>query len=92
MWPYIAIDMDTLSSKEVMFTEFTYFSGNLATSTVYTLRCKLASDGLKIISKTQFEMEFGGDASYPQVSYGNKHIGNMKETLQFLKSNGILDK
>ena len=37
-------------------------------------------------------MEFGGDASYPQVSYGNKHIGSMKETLQFLKNNGILDK
>ena len=40
--------------------------------------------------KTQFEMEFGGDAQYPQVSYGNKHIGNLKETLQFLKSNGII--
>ena len=46
----------------------------------------------KDFSKTQFEMEFGGDASYPQVSYGNKHIGSMKETLQFLKNNGILDK
>lgn len=43
-------------------------------------------------SKQQFQMEFGGDAQYPQVSYGSKHLGNMKETLHFLKSNGILDK
>ena len=43
-------------------------------------------------NKQQFQMEFGGDAHYPQVSFGNKHIGNMKETLQFLKNNGMLDK
>ena len=39
----------------------------------------------------QFEMEFGGDATYPQVSYGNKHIGNMHDTLQFLKREGMLE-
>ena len=43
-------------------------------------------------SKQQFEMEFGGDAQYPQVAYGHRHLGNMKETLQFLKTNGLLDK
>ena len=41
---------------------------------------------------TQFEMEFGGDASYPQVSVDEKHIGSMKETLQYLKSMNMLDK
>ena len=43
-------------------------------------------------TKQQFEMEFGGDAQYPQVTYGNKHIGNMKETLKFLQKKGKLDK
>jgi len=43
-------------------------------------------------TKTQFEMEFGGDAEYPQVSIGNKHIGNMKETLQYLNNMKMLDK
>jgi hypothetical protein len=43
-------------------------------------------------NKQQFQMEFGGDAHYPQVSFGDKHIGNMKETLHFLKINGMLDK
>ena len=43
-------------------------------------------------TKQQFQMEFGGDAQYPQVAYGHRHLGNMKETLQFLKTNGLLDK
>ena len=43
-------------------------------------------------TKQQFQMEFGCDAPYPQVAYGHRHIGNMKETLQFLQTNGILDK
>ena len=43
-------------------------------------------------TQTEFEMEFGGDAQYPQVTYGNKHIGNMKETLKFLQKKGKLDK
>ena len=35
-----------------------------------------------------FEMEFGGDAKYPQVTIGKDHVGNLKETLQemFLKT------
>ena len=43
-------------------------------------------------TKTQFEMEFGGDAPYPQVSIGTKHIGSLKETLQYLNNMKMLDK
>ena len=43
-------------------------------------------------SKQQFQMEFGGDASYPQIAINEKHIGSMKETLQYLKIIGMLDK
>tara|TARA_B100001939_G_scaffold59195_1_gene48356 strand:+ start:1936 stop:2190 length:255 start_codon:yes stop_codon:yes gene_type:complete len=39
----------------------------------------------------QFRMEFGLEATYPQVSIGNKHIGNMKETLQYMKINNLFD-
>ena len=36
-----------------------------------------------------FESEFGKDAEYPQINIGYKHIGGMKETLQFMKDQGI---
>ena len=39
-------------------------------------------------TQQQFQMEFGADATYPQVSIGNKHIGSMKETLHYLSSIG----
>ena len=42
-------------------------------------------------SKQQFQMEFGGDASYPQIAINDKHIGSMKEALQYLKRLGMLD-
>ena len=38
----------------------------------------------------QFEMEFGGDATYPQVAIDTKHIGSMKETLQYMNKHGML--
>lgn len=39
----------------------------------------------------QFQMEFGLEATYPQISIGEKHIGNMKETLQYLKTNNLFN-
>tara|TARA_B100001094_G_scaffold38721_1_gene33100 strand:+ start:38958 stop:39209 length:252 start_codon:yes stop_codon:yes gene_type:complete len=36
----------------------------------------------------QFHAEFGLEATYPQISIGYKHIGSMKETLQYLKTTG----
>ena len=41
-------------------------------------------------SDRQFRAEFGSDAEYPQISIGYKHIGSLKETLQYLKSNGSI--
>ena len=40
-------------------------------------------------SDRQFKQEFGSEATYPQVSIGSKHIGSMKETLQFMKEMGL---
>ena len=36
-----------------------------------------------------FEAEFGVNATYPQVSLGTKHLGDMKETLCHLKEAGM---
>ena len=38
-----------------------------------------------------FVEEFGEDAEYPQINVGFRHIGGMKETLQFMKDKGLLD-
>jgi len=36
-----------------------------------------------------FESEFGKDAEYPQINIGFKHVGSMKETLQYMKDQGL---
>lgn len=41
-------------------------------------------------SERQFEMEFGKEATYPQVSIGSRHIGSIKETLQYLKTQELI--
>ena len=42
-------------------------------------------------SQRAFEAEFGEGAEYPQVSIGSKHIGSLKEALQYLNDNGVLN-
>ena len=44
----------------------------------------------KEFTQSQFQAEFGVGAEYPQVSIGVEHRGTLKETLQYLKSNGII--
>ena len=41
-------------------------------------------------SDRQFRAEFGSEAEYPQVSINNKHIGGLKETLQYFNQKGLL--
>ena len=36
-----------------------------------------------------FESEFGKNAEYPQINLGFRHIGSMKETLQYMKDQGL---
>ena len=38
----------------------------------------------------QFRNEFGAEATYPQIAIGLKHIGSMKETLQYMNNSGML--
>jgi len=41
-------------------------------------------------TENSFYSEFGSEATYPQITIGNKHIGSMKETLQYFNSEGYL--
>ncbi len=43
-------------------------------------------------SKQQFQMEFGGDASYPQIAINDKPIGRLTKQLQYLKQLEIIYK
>ena len=38
-----------------------------------------------------FEDEFGSEATYPQINIGFKHVGDIKETLQYMKNEGIIE-
>jgi len=42
-------------------------------------------------SQRAFEAEFGKGAEYPQVAIGSKHIGSLKEALQYLNDKGVLN-
>ena len=44
----------------------------------------------KDFTQKQFNAEFGSDAEYPQISVGLNHRGNLKETLQYMKTNSII--
>jgi len=37
----------------------------------------------------QFRIEFGEEATYPQINIGYKHIGSMKEALQYMSDRGM---
>ena len=41
-------------------------------------------------NERQFRSEFGENAEYPQVAVGYKHIGGLKETLHYLKEEGLI--
>jgi glutaredoxin len=50
------------------------------------LEYKLGSD----YTEKQFLAEFGDRAEFPQVAIDYKHIGGLKETLQYLKEKGLI--
>ncbi len=50
------------------------------------LEYKLGED----YNNKQFCAEFGDMAEFPQVAIDYKHIGGLKETLQYLKEKGLI--
>ena len=41
-------------------------------------------------NERQFRSEFGDTAEFPQVAVGYEHIGGLKETLHYLKEQGLI--
>ena len=79
-----------------MTTAIIYTNGNQECDRIKTLLKTLPSITEileyklgKHFEKYQFEMEFGGDATYPQIAIDSKHIGSMKEALQYMKDSGL---
>ena len=71
-----------------------YSNGNLECERAKTLLEKLNFQILEYklnqhFSARGFVEEFGEEAEYPQINVGFRHIGGMKETLQFMKEKGI---
>ena len=71
-----------------------YSDGNQECERMKNLLLKLDAEIYEVqlgvdFSDRQFRMEFGSEATYPQVSIGSKHIGSMKETLKYMSDNGM---
>ena len=41
-------------------------------------------------TEAQFEQEFGVGAEFPQIAVGTKHIGTLKDTLQYFQVNDVI--
>lgn len=58
----------------------------LNTLNVSHLEYKLSKD----FNEKQFVAEFGIEAQFPQIAIDYKHIGGLKETLQYLKDKELI--
>ena len=58
----------------------------LESLSVSYLEYKLGTD----YDEKQFRAEFGGRAEFPQVAIDYKHIGGLKETLQYFKEKELI--
>ena len=76
-------------------TAVLYTNGNIECDRIRQLLQSLDGEYLEYLlgadfSDRQFRAEFGSEAEYPQVSINNKHIGGLKETLQYFNQQGVL--
>lgn len=79
-----------------MTTAVIYSNGSQECERIASLLRSLGGEFLEYrvgshFTQRGFESEFGKDAEYPQINIGFKHIGGMKETLQYLKNEGAFE-
>ena len=72
-----------------------YSNGNQECERAKTLLQKLNVEILEYklnqhFSDRGFVEEFGKEAEYPQVNVGFRHIGGLKDTLNYFKDNNLL--
>ena len=77
-----------------MKTTTIYSNGNQECARMASLLQSLEGEFLEYklnehFTQRAFEQEFGPESTYPKVSIGYKHIGSMKEALQYLKEMGM---
>jgi glutaredoxin len=83
-----------MTGGNVTETVVIYSNGSQECERMATLLKSLGSEFHEYLvdcdfSDRQFRMEFGSEATYPQVSIGSKHIGSMKETLRYMGDKGL---
>ena len=76
-------------------TAVLYTNGNIECDRIRQLLQSLEGEYLEYLlgadfSDRQFRAEFGSEAEYPQITINNKHIGSLKETLQYFNQKGLL--
>ena len=72
-----------------------YSNGNQECERAKTLLQKLNVEILEYklnqhFSDRGFVEEFGKEAEYPQVNVGFRHVGGLKDTLNYFKQNNLL--
>tara|TARA_B100000085_G_scaffold245211_1_gene238193 strand:+ start:1142 stop:1417 length:276 start_codon:yes stop_codon:yes gene_type:complete len=80
--------------EEQMYTAVIYSNGSQECERVASLLKSLGGEFLEYklnqhFTQRAFESEFGKGTPYPQVSIGAKHIGDLKETLNYCKEKGM---
>lgn len=78
-----------------MTTAVIYTNGSQECERITQLLISLGGEFLEYrlnnhFTQRAFEQEFGTEATYPQVAIGARHIGNMKETLQYFKEKDLI--
>ena len=76
-------------------TAVIYTNGNQECERMASLLKSLGGEFLEYklnnhFTQRAFEEEFGSEATYPQVAIGAKHLGNMHDTLHYMKGTGML--
>ncbi len=78
-----------------MNTIVLYTNGGQESERIHQLLLSLGGEYLEYclgrdFTERDFRAEFGEGAEYPQVAVGYEHIGGLKETLHYLKEQGLI--
>ena len=76
-------------------TAVLYTDGGIESDRIRQLLQSLDGEYLEYLlgvdfSDRQFRAEFGSEAEYPQVTINSRHIGSLKETLQYFQQENVL--
>ena len=86
----------TIGGREINMKAVIYSNGNQECERITSLLKTLDAQILEYkvnqhFTQRGFEAEFGPDATYPQINIGFKHVGSIKETLQYMKQEGMIE-